>query len=146
MTDTLLLLDGNSLAYRAFFALPTSIVTSTGQITNAVYGFTSMLLKALEDFKPQYLGAAFDMSRPTFRLNEFADYKGTRKSAPPGLRDQITWSKYRKDTFDFLRSAQSSDGSWSGSGSWGGIGPVYATAMGLTIMQLDKATLPLYQK
>jgi hypothetical protein len=63
-----------------------------------------------------------------------------------GTRDQITWSKYRKETFDFLRSAQSSDGSWSGSGSWGGIGPVYATAMGLTIMQLDKATLPLYQK
>ncbi|MGZ4105460.1 MAG: hypothetical protein ACXVP8_09360, partial [Actinomycetota bacterium] len=51
MTDTLLLLDGNSLAYRAFFALPTSIVTSTGQITNAVYGFTSMLLKLLGEQK-----------------------------------------------------------------------------------------------
>jgi hypothetical protein len=61
-------------------------------------------------------------------------------------RDQVTWSKYRKSTFDFLAGAQSGDGSWSGTGSWGGIGPVYATAMALTIMQLDKATLPLYQR
>src|SRR5207237_3491961 len=52
-----------------------------------------VLLKALEDSKPQYLAAASDMSRPTYRLSEFADYKGTRKSAPPGLRDQITWSR-----------------------------------------------------
>src|SRR5258708_27779997 len=52
-----------------------------------------MRLKALEDLKPQYMGAAFDMSRPTFRLNDFAAYKGTRTAAPPGLRDQITWSR-----------------------------------------------------
>jgi hypothetical protein len=63
-----------------------------------------------------------------------------------GRGDAITWSKYRKGTFDFLCSQQSGDGSWSGSGSWGGIGPVYATAMALTIMQLDNATLPLYQR
>jgi hypothetical protein len=60
--------------------------------------------------------------------------------------DSLTWSKYRKATFDFLRTSQSGDGSWSGTGSWGQIGPVYATAMSLTIMQLDKATLPIYQK
>jgi DNA polymerase-1 len=52
-----------------------------------------MLLKALEDLKPQYAAAAFDMSRPTFRLKEFAAYKGTRTAAPPGLRDQVTWSR-----------------------------------------------------
>jgi hypothetical protein len=60
--------------------------------------------------------------------------------------ERITWSKYRKDTFDFLSHAQNSDGSWSGSGNWGQIGPVYATAMALTIMQLDRATLPIYQR
>jgi len=52
-----------------------------------------MLLKAIEDLKPQYAGAAFDMSRPTFRLQEYAAYKGTRTAAPPGLRDQVTWSR-----------------------------------------------------
>jgi hypothetical protein len=64
--------------------------------------------------------------------------------SPAGER--VTWSNYRKRTFDFLRGAQSSEGSWSGTGSWGQIGPVYATAMALTIMQLDKASLPLYQR
>ena len=60
--------------------------------------------------------------------------------------EALTWSKYRKSTFDFLRGAQSGDGSWSGSGSWGSIGPVYASAMALTILQLDRASLPLYQR
>jgi DNA polymerase I len=58
-----------------------------------VYAFTSMLLKAIEDLKPQYAAAAFDMSRPTFRLNDFAEYKGTRTAAPPGMRDQVVWSR-----------------------------------------------------
>jgi hypothetical protein len=65
------------------------------------------------------------------------------ESAP---EDRITWTKYRKNTFDFLRQQQNNDGSWSGSGMWGQIGPVYATSMALTIMQLDKATLPIYQR
>jgi hypothetical protein len=60
--------------------------------------------------------------------------------------DRLIWSNYRKNTFDFLCRAQSSDGSWSSSSNWGYIGPVYATSMALTIMQLDKATLPLYQR
>jgi hypothetical protein len=60
--------------------------------------------------------------------------------------DCITWSKYRQKSFDFLCKSQAADGSWSGSGNWGYIGAVYATAMSLTIMQLDKATLPLYQR
>ncbi len=91
----LMLIDGHSLVYRGFYALQETrpFTNAKGELTTGVYAFTSMLLKALEDFKPQYLAAAFDMSRPTYRLNEFAEYKGTRKSAPPGLRDQITWSR-----------------------------------------------------
>jgi hypothetical protein len=60
--------------------------------------------------------------------------------------DRITWTKYRKDTFDFLKRNQNGDGSWSGSGMWGHIGPVYATSMALTMMQLDKGVLPLFQR
>ncbi len=91
----LLLIDGHSLVYRGFYALQETrpFTNTNGELTTGVYAFTSMLLKALEDLKPHYVAAAFDMSRPTFRLNEFAAYKGTRKSAPPGLRDQITWSR-----------------------------------------------------
>jgi DNA polymerase-1 len=90
-----MLIDGHSLVYRGFYALQETrpFTNAKGELTTGVYAFTSMLLKAIEDLKPQYAGAAFDMSRPTFRLNEFAAYKGTRTAAPPGLRDQITWSR-----------------------------------------------------
>jgi hypothetical protein len=60
--------------------------------------------------------------------------------------ERLTWSKYRKGMFEYLKGAQGSDGSWSGAGSWGHIGGVYATATALTILQLDKATLPIYQR
>ncbi|HEY4396770.1 MAG TPA: hypothetical protein VGO28_03790, partial [Acidimicrobiia bacterium] len=63
----LLLLDGHSLAYRAFYALPTDLATRSGTITNAVYGFTSMLIKMLGDEKPDYIAVAFDTGAPTFR-------------------------------------------------------------------------------
>jgi hypothetical protein len=77
----------------------------------------------------------------------FLGEEGWAKHFPDSAaRDQMTWSKYRKTAFDFLVSSQSADGSWAGSGSWGHIGPVYSTAMSLTIMQLDKAVLPLYQR
>src|SRR5437868_838352 len=92
----ILLIDGHSLVYRGFYALQElgrPFTNAKGELTTGVYAFTSMLLKALEDLKPQYAAAAFDMSRPTFRLNEFAAYKGTRTAAPPGLRDQVTWSR-----------------------------------------------------
>src|SRR5579859_5466415 len=92
----LMLIDGHSLVFRGFYALQElgrPFTNAKGELTTGVYAFTSMLLKALEDLKPQYAGAAFDMSRPTFRLAEFAAYKGTRTAAPPGLRDQITWSR-----------------------------------------------------
>jgi DNA polymerase-1 len=92
----LMLIDGHSLVFRGFYALQElgrPFTNAKGELTTGVYAFTSMLLKALEDLKPQYAGAAFDMSRPTHRLNEFAAYKGTRTAAPPGFRDQITWSR-----------------------------------------------------
>jgi DNA polymerase-1 len=91
-----LLIDGHSLVYRGFYALQElgrPLTNAKGELTTGVYAFTSMLLKALEDLKPQYAAAAFDMSRPTFRLNDFAEYKGTRTAAPPGMRDQVVWSR-----------------------------------------------------
>ncbi|MBV9598917.1 MAG: DNA polymerase I, partial [Chloroflexi bacterium] len=92
----LMLIDGHSLVYRGFYALQElgrPFTNAKGELTTGVYAFTSMLLKALEDLKPQFAAAAFDMSRPTFRLNDFAAYKGTRTAAPPGMRDQVTWSR-----------------------------------------------------
>ena len=75
----LMLLDGHSLAYRAFFALPVeNFKTAGGQTTNAVFGFTSMLINLLRDEQPTHLAVAFDKSRQTFRLAEYADYKAGR--------------------------------------------------------------------
>src|SRR4051794_22414950 len=90
-----MLIDGHSMVFRGFYALQDTrpFTNAKGELTTGVYAFTSMLLKAIEDLKPQYAGAAFDMSRPTFRLQEYAAYKGTRTAAPPGLRDQVTWSR-----------------------------------------------------
>ena len=73
--------------------------------------------------------------------------EGWAKMFPDSSEGQrITWSKYRKDTFDFLKRSQNGDGSWSGSGSWGHIGAVYSTSMALTMMQLDKGVLPIFQR
>lgn len=73
--------------------------------------------------------------------------EGWGKLFPDEARNRwITWSKYRKATFDYLIHSQSADGSWSGTGSWGHIGPVYASSMALTILQLDKGTLPIFQR
>jgi DNA polymerase-1 len=83
------LLDGHSLAYRAFFALPPSLATTSGQITNAVYGFTSMLIKLMSEDKPDYIAVAFDKGRPTVRLEQYADYKAGRKEAPDEFRQQL---------------------------------------------------------
>src|SRR5450432_2054484 len=72
----LLLVDGHSLAYRAFFALPVeNFSTTTGQVTNAVYGFTSMLINVLRDEAPDHVAVAFDVSRQTFRSETYAAYK-----------------------------------------------------------------------
>ncbi|CAN5204624.1 DNA polymerase I [soil metagenome] len=86
----LLLLDGHSLAYRAFFALPVeNFSTTTGQPTNAVYGFTSMLINVLRDEMPTHVGVAFDKSRQTFRLVEYAEYKAKRNKTPDEFKSQL---------------------------------------------------------
>lgn len=86
----LLLLDGHSLAYRAFYALPEeNFSTSTGQSTNAVYGFTSMLVNTLRDEQPTHVAVAFDVSRTTFRTETYPEYKATRASSPEGFKGQV---------------------------------------------------------
>ena len=91
MTDRLLLLDGHSLAYRAFFALPMeNFATTTGQPTNAVYGFTAMLINVLRDEKPTRVAVAFDRSEPTFRHEQYVEYKAGRTKAPDEFRSQIS--------------------------------------------------------
>jgi DNA polymerase-1 len=85
----LLLLDGNSLTYRAFFALPTDMATASGQVTNAVFGFTSMLINILKDHKPDALLVAFDRPEPTFRHTANPEYKAQREAAPDILRQQM---------------------------------------------------------
>jgi DNA polymerase I len=85
----LMLIDGNSLTYRAFFALPTDMATASGQVTNAVYGFTSMLVNLLKDHRPDQLIATFDRPEPTFRHQMVPDYKAGRAQAPDILRQQM---------------------------------------------------------
>ncbi|MGY2064017.1 DNA polymerase I [Blastococcus sp. SYSU DS0619] len=87
----LLLLDGHSLAYRAFFALPVeNFSTTTGQPTNAVYGFTSMLINILRDEQPTHLAVAFDVGRKTFRSEIYAEYKANRAESPTDFRGQVS--------------------------------------------------------
>jgi DNA polymerase-1 len=85
----LLLLDGHSLAYRAFYALPTDLATSAGMVTNAVYGFTSMLVKVLGDEQPDYVAVAFDTPARTFRNEMDVEYKANRKETPDLFRSQL---------------------------------------------------------
>jgi DNA polymerase-1 len=90
----LLLLDGHSLAYRAFFALPVeNFSTTTGQSTNAVYGFTSMLINVLRDEQPTHVAVAFDVSRDTFRQAEYSDYKANRSKSPDEFKGQVSLIK-----------------------------------------------------
>ena len=97
----LLLLDGHSLAYRAFFALPAeNFSTSTGQHTNAVYGFTSMLINMLRDEEPTHVVVAFDKARQSFRTEEYAEYKAGRARTPDEFQGQIPLVK---EILDALR-------------------------------------------
>jgi DNA polymerase I len=87
----LLLLDGHSLAYRAFFALPVeNFQTTMGIPTNAVYGFTSMLINQLRDEQPTHVGVAFDVSRRTFRNETYAEYKAGRSESPADFKGQVS--------------------------------------------------------
>lgn len=94
----IILIDGNSLAYRAFYALPDTMRTTTGITTNAIYGFTTMLLKILED-KPDFVAISFDRPEPTFRHKEYKEYKATREKAPPTLHEQIPYVKEMAQAF-----------------------------------------------
>src|SRR6266581_2876263 len=89
--DLLLLLDGHSLAYRAFFALPAeNFSTTTGQPTNAVYGFTAMLINVLRDERPTHIAVAFDRSEPTFRHEQYVEYKANRRETPTDFKGQLS--------------------------------------------------------
>ncbi|MEI6254554.1 MAG: DNA polymerase I, partial [Mycobacteriaceae bacterium] len=91
---TLMLLDGNSLAFRAFYALPAeNFKTKNGLTTNAVYGFTAMLINLLRDEAPTHIAAAFDVSRQTFRAERYPEYKATRSATPDEFRGQIDITK-----------------------------------------------------
>src|SRR3954470_23708395 len=87
--SNLLLIDGLSLAYRAFYALPSDLATPAGTITNAVFGFTSMLVKVLGDEHPDGIAVVFDAPGPTFRNDLDADYKANRKETPDIFVPQI---------------------------------------------------------
>jgi DNA polymerase-1 len=87
----LLLIDGHSMAYRAFYALPAeNFKTSSGQPTNAIYGFASMLINLIKEEKPTHIAVAFDVSRRTFRTEKFAEYKANRASTPDEFRSQLS--------------------------------------------------------
>jgi DNA polymerase-1 len=87
--DPLILIDGNSLTYRAFFALPTDLATASGQVTNAVFGFTSMLINLMRDHGHRRMAVAFDRPEPTFRHERLDTYKAGREAAPDILRQQM---------------------------------------------------------
>ncbi|MDP1808489.1 MAG: DNA polymerase I [Actinomycetota bacterium] len=89
MTRKIILIDGNSLVYRAFFALPTTLSLPSGQVTNAVYGFTSMLLRLLIDEKPDAVAVAFDSRGPTWRHDHYELYKAHREATPDELISQF---------------------------------------------------------
>jgi DNA polymerase-1 len=92
MTKRLLLIDGHSMAYRAFFALPAeNFTTAQGQHTNAIYGFATMLLSLLSTEKPTHVAVAFDVSRKTFRSEIFPDYKANRAKTPDEFRSQMSY-------------------------------------------------------
>ncbi|NDD78628.1 MAG: DNA polymerase I [Actinobacteria bacterium] len=96
----LLLIDGHSMAYRAFYALPVeNFKTSAGQPTNAVYGFASMLVNLIKEEKPTHIAVAFDVSRKTFRTEKFAEYKANRATTPDEFRSQISFINELVDSF-----------------------------------------------
>jgi 5'-3' exonuclease len=94
MTDPksrLFLVDGSAYIFRAFFAIPPTLKTSAGLPTNAIFGFTNILLKFLKQYQPEYVAVALDAGRETFRNEMLADYKGNRPEAPPDLIPQFPY-------------------------------------------------------
>ena len=101
MAKPLLLIDGNSLTYRAFFALPTDMATASGQVTNAVFGFTSMLINLMRDHEPEGVALTFDLPKSTFRHERNPEYKAGRESAPDILRQQMGLVREVVDALNF---------------------------------------------
>ncbi|MEK0316110.1 DNA polymerase I [Cohnella sp. 56] len=101
-TDKLLLIDGNSIIFRAFYAMP-PLTNAAGLQTNAVFGFTTMLLKVLEEERPTHLLVAFDAGKTVFRHEGFAEYKGGRQKTPPELSEQFPLLKELLDAFSISR-------------------------------------------
>src|SRR5690625_5583775 len=99
MSNKLVLIDGNSIIYRAFYALPL-LNNDKGVYTNAVYGFTTMLLRILEEEKPTHMLVAFDAGKTTFRHKKYGDYKGGRQKTPPELTEQFPLSRKLLDAFN----------------------------------------------
>ncbi|WP_404453499.1 DNA polymerase I [Virgibacillus necropolis] len=99
MSNKLVLIDGNSIIYRAFFALPL-LNNDKGVYTNAVYGFTTMLLRILEDEKPTHMLVAFDAGKTTFRHKTYKEYKGGRQKTPQELSEQFSLLKELLDAFE----------------------------------------------
>ena len=87
-TERLMLLDGYGLVYRGYFALP-PLTTSRGELVNGVFGFASIVLRGIADLQPDYLAVSFDLPGPTFRHEQYAEYKATRQRIPDDLRDQF---------------------------------------------------------
>ena len=102
MDKRLIIIDGNSIINRAFYALP-DMSNSEGLKTNAIYGFTRMLFKIIDDYKPTHISVAFDKKAPTFRHKEFAEYKAGRKKMPDELGQQLEPLKELLDTFNIHR-------------------------------------------
>ena len=96
--DKIILLDGNSLSYRAFYAMP-ALQNKSGLYTNSIYGFTLMLERMLEDIKPKYALVAFDKGKQTFRHKTYQDYKGTRDKTPNELVEQFGYVRELLDSY-----------------------------------------------
>src|SRR6184192_3497014 len=97
---TLVLIDGHAIIHRAFHAVPEDLATSKGEVVNATFGFTSILIKALTEIKPDYIAVAFDRPAPTFRHHEFAEYKAHRPTLPDIMRPQFRRIREIVEAFD----------------------------------------------
>ncbi|MDU0826866.1 MAG: 5'-3' exonuclease H3TH domain-containing protein, partial [Negativicoccus succinicivorans] len=135
----LVLIDGNSLLYRAFFALP-ALTDPQGNPTNAVYGFLLMLAKVFEDLKPTYLAVAFDKGRVTFRNELYADYKGNRPDAPDDLAPQFGLIR---EVLQTLGIAQYEKEGYEGDDLIGTLSKRYRDECDVAIITGDRDTLQL---
>ena len=102
MENTLIIIDGNSIINRAFYALP-NMSNEAGLNTNAIFGFTRMMFKIIEEYRPTHMSVAFDKKAPTFRHKEYADYKAGRKKMPDELAEQLQPLKDLLDKFNINR-------------------------------------------